>query len=176
MIYVNLLFRNKEFIHINISTMKSFGAKNPEDQLKEIITEYYDFVDNHLNATKANNICVNLWQLNDWIYKFYNIEDSIPVFRNKLFESCPYLRVVHDIANASKHFELDRSKSSLKEARKHEGVFDHTFDSSFDMSKLEVVLEDDVTISDKNLIKTALDFWIKFFLDNYEIGISNENI
>lgn len=93
-----------------------------------------------------------------------------------MYESCPDLRVIHDITNTSRHFELNRSKSSLKDTRKHEGIFDYTFDSFFDVSKLEVLLDDGIVISALNLIKTVLDFWINFFKDNYNIKISNKKI
>ncbi len=148
----------------------SFGAKTPNERLLELIEEYDEFCNDRLNEWKANNICTNLWQLSDWIFNngctsFASVCD----FRKDLFSKCSDLKVLHDIANASKHFSLTRPKADIKEARKHRGSFNSSFSFAFDISSLDLELDDGTIIHAENMIKKTLDFWKQYFKD--ELGI-----
>lgn len=141
----------------------SFGAKNSQEKMQELVAEYNDFKEDTLNQIKVNNLCTNLWHLSDWILIEYFASMSKADFRQDLFRQCDELKIMHDIANANKHFELSRPKARIKESRKHDGVFDRTFDFTFDISRLEIEMEDGLVLDAEKTIDKVFNFWVSYF-------------
>ncbi|KIQ14654.1 hypothetical protein RT99_22740 [Flavobacterium sp. MEB061] len=155
---------------------KSF-IDNSTKKLKELILEYEDFLKDDLIEYKANNLCTNAWHIFDWIlvefrniHGYYNIGD----LRNSLYPRCNSLKIMHDIANASKHNNLDRPKASIRTTNMHEGDFCKADFSSddFDVSRLEIELEDGMILNFNEEIKNVIEFWKSYFNNDLEIDLN----
>lgn len=145
----------------------SFGSKNSASKFEDIKKEFEDFKRDDLNEVKANNICSNIWHLSDWVKSEYYPHLSKEEFRDSLlFSKCEKMKIMHDIANAHKHKLLTRPKAQIKRTQKHSGAFDSTFDFSFDVSSLQIELENgDIHILDC-VIEEIISFWEFFFEEN----------
>lgn len=154
---------------------KSFIC-NSTKKLKELILEYDDFIKDDLIEYKANNLCVNAWHIIDWVLvEFENIHgfNKIEDLRNSIYPQCNALKIIHDVANASKHNNLSRPKACIKTTRNHVGDFcSKDFSSSdFNVSRLEIELEDGTILNFKKEIKNVIDFWIDYFKNTLQINL-----
>ena len=99
------------------SAKKSFDIFSAHDYLDELVRPTYaDFIKDALSSRKAITCVVFAWHLNDWIWAQHKTElQKNPGLKEKrdyiqfLFEMCPELEVLQDLANGSKHFKSDRS-------------------------------------------------------------------
>ena len=140
----------------------SFGAKNPKEKYKEVLAEYSDFLKDDTISFKANNICASIWELADWVW---DRKDDLGTFRLSLFEKCPELKIMHDIANSKKHKILSRPKAFIKKA-KATGSFSSDFSSDFDNHRLVVVLEDGSQYNLTYILEKTVTFWSEYFNQN----------
>lgn len=157
---------------------KSF-INNSTTKLKELVLEYEDFLKDDLIEYKANNLCINAWHIIDWIVEeFENIHgfNKIEHLRNSLYPQCDSLKIMHDIANASKHNNLTRPKASIKMTNNHKGDFCSKDFSSvdFNVSRLEIELEDGTILNFKKEIKIVIDFWKDYFKNTLQINFDLE--
>ena len=139
----------------------SFGAKTPEEKYKEALAEYCDFLKDDTNIFKANNTCCSLWEIVDWVW---NRDDDLGAFRLSLFEKCPELRIMHDVANSKKHKKLDRPKAKIQEA-KATGDFNSDFSSDFDNHRLIVQMENGNKHNLLDILEKVVAFWDNHFKD-----------
>jgi len=151
---------------------KSF-IDNSVKKLKELIFEYEDFLKDDLIEYKANNLCTNAWHIIDWILiEFGHIHgySNIGDLRNSLYPRCNSLKIMHDIGNTSKHNKLDRPKASIRTTNIHEGDFCKADFSSndFDISRLEIELEDGTILDFNTEIKKVIEFWKIYFTNDLE--------
>jgi hypothetical protein len=65
-----------------------------------------DFIENPTSLRHAYCAVTNLYHLQDWIARFRGVK--ISDVREELQRDFPNIQALADIANASKHFELDR--------------------------------------------------------------------
>ncbi|MDP5198886.1 hypothetical protein [Flavobacterium sp. DG2-3] len=155
---------------------KSF-IDNSAKKLEELIFEYHDFRKDNLTEYKANNLCTNAWHIIDWVFvEFENIHgyDKIGDLRSSLYPRCHSLKIMHDIANASKHKNLDRPKAFIRTTSIHEGDFckeDFSSDD-FDVSRLEIVLEDETTLDFNEEIQNVIEFWKSYFSNDLQIELN----
>ena len=150
---------------------KSF-IDNSVKKLKELIFEYEDFLKDDLIEYKANNLCTNAWHIIDWVLvEFENIHgySNIADLRNSLYPRCNSLKIMHDIANSSKHKSLDRPKASIKTTGIHEGDFckEDFLSDDFDVSRLKIELEDGTILDFNDEIENVIEFWKSYFNKHY---------
>jgi hypothetical protein len=159
---------------------KSF-INNSTKKLNELILEYDDFLKDDLIEYKANNLSTNAWHIIDWVLReFENIHgfNRIEDLRNSLYPQCGSLKIMHDIANASKHNNLNRPKASIKTTNNHKGDFcSKDFSGAdFNVSRLEIELEDGTILNFKNEIKIVINFWKDYFKNTLQINFDLDDI
>ena len=95
----------------------TFGTDNAKDKYREFLSEYHDYKNDETSTKKAINLATTSWHLIDWAFEDFKLThnlQNIGEFRETLYPSCPSLKIMHDLANASKHKNLDRPKANLK--------------------------------------------------------------
>ncbi len=146
----------------------TFGADSAKNKYEEFIEEYSEYKKDDTSKYKASNLANSAWHLVDWSFEDYktihNCND-IGKFRETLYPKCPNLKIMHDLANAKKHKELTRPKARLKNTRKHEGDFSSEFSSDFDISYLEIELENGDILNFEDEIDKVKEFWENYFSD-----------
>ena len=147
--------------------MLVFGRTGSADVLKALKDKALSFEKDPLNTELANQCAIDAWCLCDWIFKEYGQRlglQKLTHFQNQMTQKCPSLALFQDVANASKHMEIDRYIPKLKEARRHQGAFSRSsFSSAFDVSALVLVAEDGSEIWFDNALKEVICTWDHFF-------------
>ena len=149
-------------------TNYTFDANSSEKKLQNLNAFYNDYLLDNLSVTKALDLCSNSWHLIDWILKEYHqvhnftkIED----LRNALYPSCPSLKIMHDITTSSKHLKVSSPKSKIGDTRIHKGGFDKSFGKDFDISNLQIILEDGQVLQFTDEISKVILFWNRYFIN-----------
>ncbi len=153
-------------------TKYSFDIKNSRDKLKNLLSQYEEFLLDDTSVNKALELSTNSWHMTDWIFEEFKSLHSKPNlgdFRETLYPNCPSLKLMHDIANGEKHSQVSRPKANIKETRKHNGSFDSSFDDSFDTSGLEIELDDGSVLDFAEEIKKVINFWENYFKNELNI-------
>lgn len=152
----------------------SFNIQNSKDKLTLLITEYEEFIKDDTSSIKATNLSTNAWHMVDWVFEefptIHGLADN-GAFRNTLYPRCSSLKIIHDIANGTKHKELNRPKASIKTTKERKGTFDETFDRTFDISALLIELADGSILFFLDEIKNVMDFWKDYFKNDLGINI-----
>ncbi|GGW39167.1 hypothetical protein [Arenibacter certesii] len=146
----------------------TFGTDTAKDKYQEFLEEYAEYKDDETSIKKASNLANSAWHLVDWAfedYKSIHNFDKIGDFRETLYPNCQSLKIMHDLANAKKHKNLRRPKANLRNTKKHKGDFSSDFSSDFDITYLEIELEDGNKLSFENEIDKVKDFWVDYFAD-----------
>ena len=144
----------------------NFGKDNAEDKYTSFLVEFNEFDNDDLSIDKAQRVATSAWHLVDWVFEKHRSihkHNDLGVFRNSLYPDCESLKIMHDLANATKHFIVTRQKGDIKDTREHEGTFDNTFDFTFDTSHLEIEKNDGTKLSFKMEINKVKEFWDKYF-------------
>ncbi|WP_313580333.1 hypothetical protein [Chishuiella sp.] len=150
----------------------NFGEYNSKEKLLTLLNNFNDFKLDETDSSKALNLSSDAWHLTDFVFEEYKPElgfQTLGDFRNDLFAQCDNLKIMHDLANASKHYNLSRPKAQIKLTRKHSGDFSSGFSKDFDISHLEIILENDEKLDFLLIIKNVIEFWKKFFNKNLNI-------
>ncbi|MDI1304656.1 MAG: hypothetical protein PSX42_07420 [bacterium] len=153
-------------------TMYTFEDKNSEAKFKDLLDQYSEFKKDNTSSVKATEVCTNAWHIIDWIYnEFPNIHSmsSIGNFRDSLYPHCQSLKIMHDIANGSKHSKVSRPKASIKKTNKHFGPFSNVFSREFDQTHLEIEMEDETTLYFVDEIELVIIFWKDYFKNTLNI-------
>lgn len=152
----------------------NFGEYNSKEKLLSLLENFQNFELDETNSSKALNLSSEAWHLTDFVFEEYKAEldfQNLGDFRSDLFNQCEFLKIMHDLANASKHFNLSRPKAQIKLTRKHNGAFSSGFSRDFDISHLEIILEDDNKLDFLHVIKNVIQFWKKYFNDKLNIKL-----
>ncbi|MGE0079355.1 MAG: hypothetical protein AB7S48_15955 [Bacteroidales bacterium] len=142
----------------------AFDIKNSKDFFEKLKLDYLDFQKDILSSRLAINCALTAWHLTDWIYEEYKDRlgfNNIGVFRKSL--NCDSLLLMHDIANGSKHFEINRPKSNISNTNLHKGGFSRDFSFDFDVSCLIIKLDSDVEKYFETEIESVIEFWKSYF-------------
>jgi hypothetical protein len=103
----------------------------------------------------------------DWIFEnhkeIHNFND-LGLFRESLYPNCESLKIMHDLANATKHLNVTRQKGDIKATREYLGTFDNSFDFTFDTSHLEIEKNDGTRLAFAVEIKKVKEFWDEYFI------------
>ncbi|MGK0447796.1 MAG: hypothetical protein ACJA2M_001575 [Polaribacter sp.] len=149
----------------------NFGKDTTKDKYEEFLQDYNEYMNDELSVQKAKQLAANAWHIADWAFEEYitlhNFTD-IGSFRESLYPNCESLKVMHDLANASKHKLLTRPKADLKNTKEHQGDFcPKDFSSEdFDVSYLEIEKNDGTILRFKSEIENVKEFWSDYLEDN----------
>lgn len=153
----------------------NFGEYNSVEKLKNLVKNFENFKNDNSDVSSALELCSNAWHLTDFVFEEYKSNlalTDLGTFRNSLFTSCDKLRIIHDLANASKHGgELSRPKASIKKTEKHHGAFSSGFSSDFDISYLSIILEDNTELDFFDVISDVVEFWELYFKNKLGVGV-----
>lgn len=156
----------------------SFDTRTPVTKFQDLWADYEDYLADKTSSRKATHFATTSWHLIDWLFSIYvplegpiNGFESLHAYREDLYPRCPYLKIMHDIANGSKHAELSRAKSGIKETNKIIGDFDENDfnNEDFLVTRLEIEMEDGSILDFYNVAKEVAEFWKNYF--NTVLGI-----
>ena len=144
----------------------NFGKDTAEDKYASFLQDYEEYISEDLSIPKAQSVSTSAWHLVDWVFEnhraTYHFTD-IGLFRNSLYPSCESFKIMHDLANATKHLIVSRQKGDIKETREHGGAFSSAFSDAFDISYLEIEKNDGTKLSFRREIKKVKEFWDAYF-------------
>ncbi|WP_405376596.1 hypothetical protein [Nonlabens sp. Asnod3-A02] len=146
----------------------TFGTDTAKEKYQEFLEEYTEYKDDETSIQKASNLSSSAWHLVDWCFEdFKSIHNFVKIsdFRETLYPNCESLKIMHDLANAKKHKNLTRPKANLKNTKKHNGAFSREFSSEFDISYLEIELDNGTKLSFEEEIDKVKAFWETYFFD-----------
>ncbi len=139
-----------------------FGIENSKDRLNLLKKNYENLKQDRLNISLAEQACSDAWHLIDWVFeeeKKIDSELTKEKYREKVYLEFPEIKILHDLVNTFKHKNLSRPKAVIVETKEHGGAYSSGFSKGFDVSRLEVHLENDAKIDVDDLVKLAIDYW-----------------
>lgn len=116
------------------------------------------------------------WHLTEWTYNEFNGQLSsqfknLAAYQQDLKQQCHFLQIMHDLANGTKHYLLTRHQPVIKETKLHEGAFSSGFSRGFDISTLDIELNNETIISFEDEIKKVISFWKKYLQSTLNLTI-----
>ncbi|WP_162141776.1 hypothetical protein [Daejeonella oryzae] len=140
-----------------------------------MIKEYKLFKKDHTSASRALDLCNNAWHMTDWVFREYksvHLQPTLGKFRETLYPECNALKIMHDIANGSKHLTLDfgREKGDIKDTRTtYTEEFTCEFTSEFGDTIHQVELNNGSMLNIQDEIGQVVSFWINYFHTKLDI-------
>jgi hypothetical protein len=143
----------------------NFGTKTAKEKFDDLLKEFDEFIKDETNTSKATNIATNSWHLIDWIFEENKDEyNNIGEIRENLYPKCDSLKIMHDIANGSKHNNVSRPKAKIKKTELHRGDYSSDYSrKDYNISKLIIELETGETLDFYIEIKKVINFWKEYF-------------
>lgn len=153
----------------------SFGEYNSTVKLKNLISKFEIFEKDDTNISLAFELSTDAWHLTDFVFEEYkdllnltNLGD----FRAGLYSMCDKLKIIHDLANASKHGgELRRPKANIEKTEIYIGDFSSDFSSDFDTDYLKITLDNNLEFDFYEIILEVIEFWRNYFKSDLNIEI-----
>jgi hypothetical protein len=145
----------------------NFGKDTAKDKYASFLIEFEEYVKDDLSTDKAQRVATSAWHLVDWIFedhKTIHQFNDLGLFRESLYPNCESLKIMHDIANATKHLNVTKPKGDIKDTGEYSGTFDRTFDFTFDISHLEIEKNDGQRLSFITEITKVKKFWDEYFI------------
>ena len=145
----------------------NFGKDSAEDKYASFLQDFDDYINEDLSIPKAQRVATSAWHLVDWVFVNHKPSHNFPdigLFRESLYPCCESLKIMHDLANATKHLSVTRQKGDIIDTRKHGGAFSSDFSDAFDISYLEIEKNDGTKLSFKSEIKKVKEFWDTYFV------------
>lgn len=149
----------------------NFGKDSANDKFDEFLQDYDEFIDDELSVKRAMRLSTSAWHLVDWIFEehkpIHGFND-IGSFRESLYPNCESLKIMHDLANATKHKILTRPKADIKNTEEYQGDFcpkDFSAED-YDVSYLEIEKNDGTKLRFINEIRSVKEFWQEYFQSN----------
>ena len=141
-----------------------FDIETSHDKLRLLTADYKRLIGDPLNTSLAEKCCQDAWHLADWDLKDkQKIRTNLTKeqYRVDLYNNCPEMRILYDLANSMKHQSLDSPKAKIQKTNVHRGAFSSGFSKGFDVSGLQVMFGDNKQIDVDDLVKIAIDYWTK---------------
>lgn len=151
----------------------SFDIKSAYDFYEKLQAEHASLGDEPLSSRHAINFAMTAWHLVEWIW--WDLLEGCPsrtrslgidshsecAFRQYVRRECPAIVCMEDIANGSKHCKRSTNRKSKKVARTehHRGPFSSGFNRGFDISRLQVELDDGTVEWFEDLADRVLHYW-----------------
>tara|TARA_R110002111_G_scaffold252686_1_gene317660 strand:- start:102 stop:554 length:453 start_codon:yes stop_codon:yes gene_type:complete len=144
----------------------NFGKDSAKDKYEEFLEDYNDYINDNLSIIKAKRLANSAWHLVDWTFQeglsTHNFTD-IGNYRESLYPNCLSLKVMHDLANTTKHKLLTRPKADLKNTKEHQGEYSNEYSSEYNISYLQLEKNDGTILNFVNEAKNVKDFWQNYF-------------
>ena len=154
----------------------SFDIKTSVDFFNKLREDYGDFCANDTSSRIALNCAMTAWHLTEWVFNEYNSTllvsfPKLSLYQEHIKTECPSLQIMHDIANGTKHYELKKHVPEVKETKLHKGSYSSSYSRDFDISTLDVEMEDGRKIYFEDEIKSVVHFWKQYFHNTFGISI-----
>lgn len=154
----------------------SFNIKTTADFFQKLREEYDEFCKDKTSARVALNCAMTAWHLTEWSYNEFNpqISSQFPTlasYQQELKRQCSSLQIMHDLANGTKHYLLTRHQPVVKETKLHKGAFSSDFSRDFDISTLDIELNDGTKIYFEDEIEIAITFWQGYLKTTFNLPI-----
>jgi hypothetical protein len=146
-------------------TNYSFSIKNSEDRFKALLRLNDEFLADQNSTEKAESLALNSWHLIEWVYADNNNNISLADFRETLYPQCESLKLMHDIANGTKHRILSRPKADIKDTRFDGDFCEDDFGDDFNTGVLEIELNTGQVLRFGDEIEKVIIFWKTYFED-----------
>ncbi len=153
----------------------SFDIKTTEDFFKKLIDDSNDFLKDKTSSRIALNCAMTAWHLTEWSFNEFRSQlpsrfTSLNMWQKELKGQCPSLQIMHDLANGTKHYLLTRHIPVIKETKLHKGVFSSAFSRGFDISTLDIELNDGTKIYFEDELESVITFWKNHLKINFNIS------
>lgn len=142
----------------------SFEIKTSKDFLEKLIFEVSEYEKQLSSSIHALNAAMTAWHLIEWIYHEYDYHVAYPRindFIQEIKQKYPKLQIMHDIANGTKHFQLNNHIPQVDETKLRKGSFSDDYSRDYDISRLQVVFQGK-TYEFINELESVRDFWIEY--------------
>jgi hypothetical protein len=152
-----------------------FDIKTSRDFYKKLLEDFADFQENPRSARLAINCTITAYHMHEWTWgdwlksdyptwKLLKIRD-VNSFLTWLDQKSPWFKLMQDICNGSKHFDLKASQQT-----KVAGAFDRGgFETpAFETERLEIEIQTGghkAWIPAEAVIESVVLFWRDFFLE-----------
>jgi hypothetical protein len=154
----------------------SFEIKNSKDFFAKLLTEYEEFRQDTTVSRTALNCSMTAWHLIEWVYHEFDYKTSGQF--NKLFQfqehlkiQCPSLQIMQELTNGTKHCLLTRNNSVVKDTKLHQGPYSREYSREYDVSTLEIELNDGTKKYFEDEIELAVTFWKSYMQANHGVTI-----
>jgi len=144
----------------------NFGQDTAMDKYDEFLNDYFNYKTENTSVRWAKTVAISAWHLIDWVFNEYKtIHGCLGIgdFRNELFRQCESLKIMHDIANATKHQNLTKPKAKIRNTKKHLGAYSSDYSSDYDITYLEIEMNDGKKSSFEEHIDMVKEFWGNYF-------------
>ena len=151
----------------------SFEIKTSKDFLNKLIIEVSDYERQLTSSRHAINAAMTAWHLVDWVYNEFNFNSTFPNFSDfKIYikSRCPKLQIMNDIATGSKHFQINSYPPKVQETKLHEGAYSDEYSREYDISTLQVVVNNE-TYNFIDELENVRDFWKEYFSNELNINM-----
>ena len=151
----------------------SFNIKTYKDFFWMMQENYNDFRANPVSARLAINVAMNAWHFTEWIYhdlkKFRHFSSkykNLRAFQDYIKNMCSSFDVIQDIATGSKHYFLDRHIPKTASTELKDGDYSREYNrGDYDVSELEIHLDNGQKVLFEDEIRNVIDFWEKYTQD-----------
>jgi hypothetical protein len=152
----------------------SFDIKTTSDFLKKLLEDYKEFCRDKTSSRAALNCAITAWHLTEWTYiefqhQIANQFTTLGLYQKYLKAQCPSLQIMHDLTTGTKHFLLKSHSPVIKDTTLVKGSFSIDFDRDFDISTLNIELNDGTKSNFEDEIGIAVNFWMKYLQSNFNI-------
>jgi len=139
----------------------SFDLKTADD----LFTAFSETVDEYLRkplSARRAVVCAMLgWHIVEWLFTeaaARGLTPDLRQLRDKVIAECPALARIRDVADGTKHVRLSR-KTAIQKAEHHQGAFSAGFSRGFDVSALQLIVEDGSLYYFDDDLKIARQYW-----------------
>ena len=144
---------------------RSFGL-DAETALQELREEFDLFRKDSLDRKLARECATKAWHLCDHVFDGHGAIlpfNGLDEFQEHVRNACPELAHLQVVCNASKHGDNLRRTGRVRRANRRGGAVSQAFSRAFDISRLEIELNDGTTIDFEDAMEAAVAYWVGFF-------------
>ena len=153
----------------------SFDTKNSKDLFNEFCIRSKEYREDPMSSGNAVICAILSWHVVEWIYQEY--ASSLTKYpRRRDFQDhvrhlCPSLNYMQDIANGSKHRGITRYTLVVKKTESHQGAFSSGFSKGFNISRLEIELDEGTIVYFDEELGKVEEFFRDFFLQILKVSV-----
>lgn len=153
------------------------NSLNHIQQFKELIKLHNHYEENPTSLQRALAFASASWHLIEWVLKEVQPKPSsaqLEEFRKTLYPECPYLELMHDIANTNKHRFLSKPKSNLSSVIKQNSPFNKALTKEFGGDSLILEMDNGSRLKFTEVANQILSFWLTYYRE--VLNIPNDHL